>query len=511
MAAALRPGGDVERVNSRRVEEDLPDREATDGISSVDLNGVLATLRRYWRSIVAVTLISAAIGVGVFMTQKPAYTSGATVNFLPKSGGAAGELKAALEYAQGQAETFAQLAGTPVVLDPVAQQVGLGDANAIAGQCVTAASATQAVINVTCTRPDPQSAAALANAIADQIGVALKTYAPAGTDQTLESRVTVRANPSATPSSPNLRTSLPVPLAVGLLLGLGQAFLRGYLDNRIETPEDVARLTKVPVIGEIPLIEDEADGKNHRRMESFSLREEAYRRLRTNLQFRALEGHGNVMVVTSSMPGEGKTATASAIATAFAQTNQRVLLVDCDLRRPRVHQAFHLDNSTGLSTALLNNYSVADVVQRVDGLSILPSGPKPPNPSELLGSPAMQRLYDDARAHFDVVIFDSPPLLPVTDATVLARMGAGAVLVADTGRVRTRQLTTALKNLSTVEAPVLGLVLNKIRVGIGYYGYGPNGRYAYDYAYSSEPGKPKRFHGKKKPRATGRSAKAPRG
>lgn len=476
----------------------------------MDFHAALAALRRYWRSILVVVLLVAGAGVGYLMSQKPVYASTAVVNFLPKSGGAAGELKAAMEYAQSQAETFAQLAGGPRVLDPVLKELGMTeDYRTIAAQCPTWASATQAVITIECRRGDPESAAALANAIAKQIGAALQEYAPPGTSQTLESLITQEAFANPQPVSPNLKTALPVPLALGLGLGLAQALVRAFLSSKVETPDTVARISKAPVLGEIPLEEASAagGGQQLRRMEPFSLRAEAYRRLRTNLQFRALEGLGNVMVVTSSVPGEGKTATASAIATSFGQTGQRVLLVDCDLRRPRVHTEFQLDNSTGLSTCLLSGLSAADVAHQVDGIDILTSGPKPPNPAELLGSPAMRRLYDEAKSSYDVVVFDSPPLLPVTDATVLSRMGAGAIVVADTGRVRIRQLATALKNLSTVEAPVLGIVLNKIKVGGpgGYYGYGYQYRYSYDYHYAT-PGSGAK--GKRGHRKRARSAKA---
>lgn len=457
----------------------------------MDLHAVLGILRRYWRSIAATTLVLGAASLAFLMVQKPVYASTAMVNFLPKQGGGAGDLKAALDYAQSQAENYAQMAGTEIVLNPVREKLKLPQsAVALAGQCSTTASANQALIRVSCQSSDPQVAADLTNAVADQIPVTLAAYAPSGTAQVLEAKVSVPAVVEAVPSSPNLRASLPMALGLGVLLGLGQAFLRSVLDTRVETPDDVKKLTKVGVIGEIPL-DEEKKGDGPRRIEPFSLRAEAYRRLRTNLQFKAVEGHGNVMLVTSSLPGEGKTATASNIAAAFAQTNQRVLLVDCDLRRPRIHDELQLPNRFGLTTALTTQTPVGELVVQVAGMDVLTSGPKPPNPSELLGSPAMQRFFNEVRDSYDIVVFDSPPLLPVTDATVLAKMGAGAVLVADTSRVRGRQLTTALKNLQTVDAPLLGIVLNKIKLGGigGYYGYGYKSRYSYDYHYAAESSK----------------------
>lgn len=463
----------------------------------MDIHAVLGVLFRYWRTILLTFAVAAAGVMAYSMSRPPIYASSSVVMLLPKTGGAAGELKAALDYAQSQAATYAQLAGNEYVLAPVRAKLNLAEPTAsIAASCSVWSAVDQPIISVACRRGDPQSAADLSNAIAEQIMQALVDFAPSGSSQTIEAKQTQRAMADPHAVAPSFRTSLPLALGIALALALGQAYLRSFLDTRVETPEDVQRITRIPVIGEIPIDEvaDAAGASSPRRIEPFSIRAEAYRRLRTNLQFKALEGHGNAVLVTSSLPGEGKTATATAIAGSFAQTGQRVLLIDCDLRRPRIHDEIDVSNTRGLSSLILERGQLTDYVRNVEGIDVLTSGPKPPNPSELLGSPTMRAVFEQARASYDLVILDSPPLLPVTDATVVARMGAGVVVVADTGRVRSRQLATALKSLLTVEAPVLGVVLNKIKVGgvAGYYGYGYRSRYSYDYNYAPQPGKGRR-------------------
>ncbi|HAQ1074450.1 TPA: CpsD/CapB family tyrosine-protein kinase [Enterococcus faecium] len=191
---------------------------------------------------------------------------------------------------------------------------------------------------------------------------------------------------------------------------------------------------------------------------------EQYRTIRTNIQFASAAGQQiKTIVVTSSGPGEGKSTTAANIAVVFAKSGQRVLLVDADLRKPVVfYKTFQLNNASGLSTALSSSGSVADVIQRtpVENLSILPSGPKPPNPSELLSSPRMDQILSEARQLFDVVIFDMPPVVAVTDAQIMSLKTDGTLLVVRENMSRKESLTKAKELLEMVQARVLGVVYN---------------------------------------------------
>jgi capsular exopolysaccharide synthesis family protein len=207
---------------------------------------------------------------------------------------------------------------------------------------------------------------------------------------------------------------------------------------------------------------------------------EAYRQLRTNLQFLQVGGAaaddapgGRVLTVSSSVAGEGKSTTAANLAVALAETSARVLLVDADLRRPALAGFLGLEGAVGLTTVLLGQAERGDVVQEwgTAGLQVLPSGPLPPNPTELLGSPAMRRLLDELRAEYDYVVLDSAPLLPVADGAVLAAQVDGTVLLANVTKVRRHQVTEALTTLGRVDAPVLGLVLNQVPRDEHTYGY----------------------------------------
>jgi capsular exopolysaccharide synthesis family protein len=214
------------------------------------------------------------------------------------------------------------------------------------------------------------------------------------------------------------------------------------------------------------------------------IRGEEFRHLRTNIRFLSVDRQIGSFVVTSAMPGEGKTSTASNLAIALAQAGQPVVIVDADMRRPSVADTFGISGAVGLADVLLGEVSLRDAVQkwRPDlPLYILPSGPTPPNPSELLGSQQLEKLIQSMRETNMIVVFDSPPLLPVTDAAVLARATDGALLVARVGKTRTDQLETAAEVLRTANAPILGAIANRVRRRKKADGYGA-------YTYSAQVG-----------------------
>ncbi|RGW11595.1 CpsD/CapB family tyrosine-protein kinase [Enterococcus asini] len=202
---------------------------------------------------------------------------------------------------------------------------------------------------------------------------------------------------------------------------------------------------------------------------------EQYRTIRTNIQFASADRKIQTIVVTSSGPSEGKSTTAANIAVVFANSGQRVLLVDADMRKPTVHKTFGLTNEVGLSKVLSSNNSVLEMSRPsiVDNLSILTSGPKPPNPSELLGSTRMNQVIEEARHLYDVIIFDMPPVVTVTDAQIMASKADGTLLVVRENVTRKDALTKAKDLLEMVQAKVLGVVYNGAQnlKDQGYYYY----------------------------------------
>jgi len=292
----------------------------------------------------------------------------------------------------------------------------------------------------------------------------------------------VVAEPAAVPDRPirpRTQTNVLLATVAGALLALGIAFLIEYLDDTIKTPDDVTRVSGLTTLGAIARLKDSGGPRQSVTwLRTKSPESEAYRTLRTNIQFSSVDNPIRSLLVTSSSPGEGKSTTTANLAAVLAQTDQRVIVVDTDLRRPVLHKVFGVPNNIGLTTSLLagENLSLEDYLQptEIDTLSVLTSGPIPPNPSELLGSHRMQHLIEVLTQAADIVIFDSPPVLAVTDAVVMGRQMDGVLMVADAGSTREHALAQATAELQKTGANVLGVALNRLdtrRGGYYYYYY----------------------------------------
>jgi capsular exopolysaccharide synthesis family protein len=203
---------------------------------------------------------------------------------------------------------------------------------------------------------------------------------------------------------------------------------------------------------------------------------EQYRTIRTNIQFSSIDQEVSTLMVTSSGPGEGKSTTVANLAVVFAQQGKSVLLVDADLRKPTVHYTFNLTNTTGLTSVLTNQLPLSESVKLTDvaNLLVLPSGPIPPNPSELLGSRAMKAFLENAQRDYDFILFDTPPVLAVTDAQILANQCDGTILVVSSETTETEQAMKSKELLTSAQAKLMGVVLNnkKVDASAQYYYYG---------------------------------------
>ena len=278
------------------------------------------------------------------------------------------------------------------------------------------------------------------------------------------------------PVGPRTATTVMVAAAIGFVLAAGAAFVLEYLDDSVKSPEDVTRTTGLPTLAGIARIrEDDDDGKLVALSQPRSPTTEAYRVLRTGIQFSSVDNPDQVrLMVTSPSPSEGKSLTVANLSIVMAQAGNNVLIIDADLRRPVQHKLFRLPQKGGLTTLLLeadlnpNSDQTISVLRRViqttsvEGLHILTSGPIPPNPSEMLGSAKMAVALEMFEEHYDYIIIDSPPILAVTDATVLSRHSDGVLLVADASRTRSVQLKQATEQLLAGNAHVIGVVLNRL-------------------------------------------------
>jgi len=455
----------------------------------MELKDYVMLLRKRWLTVVAL-LVAGVVVAGAFsLAATPTYSARSQVYVSVQGSDSTTDLLQGSNFTVRQVKSYTELVTSPRVLDPVVQELGLADDAASLARRVGADSPIDtALINVTATDESPQLAADIANATArslESVVVELETPA-AGGDSPVQLSTVRPATVPGSASSPNVRLNLALGLVVGLALGVALAVVREKLDTRVRTTADVEAVTDAPVLGAIGYEEDAPDHPLIVQESPQALRAEAFRRLRTNLQFLELGSSARTFVMTSALPGEGKTTTCINLAITLADAGQRVALVDADLRRPSVAKYMGIEGSVGLTTVLIGKVAVADAVQPWGNgnLDVLAAGQVPPNPSELLGADAMSGLVEQLGADYDVVVIDTPPLLPVTDAAILARVVGGAIVVVGTGTVHRQQLASALSALGTVGARLLGLVVNRVPVkgpGSGTYGYG-----YYDYT-SEEP------------------------
>jgi len=289
------------------------------------------------------------------------------------------------------------------------------------------------------------------------------------------------AVPSATPSSPKIDRDLGIAIVAGLLVGIGFALLRDNLDDRVRGKDQLEQLTPgIPVLGLIPVIDEWRDRKRPylvAQTHPKSPPTEAYRGLRTSVQFIALDNPTKVLQITSPSAGDGKTTTSANLAWIMAEAGQRVVLVGCDLRRPRIHEFFGLPNDVGFTSVLLGEAELADALLRVPDqsrLQMLPTGPVPPNPSELLSSAKTHEVFKSLKAYADIVVVDSAPVLPVTDAAVLSTHADAILLVVSAGMVKRRDVVRSVEMLNQINAPIVGTVLNRAPESdsYAYYHYG---------------------------------------
>ncbi len=321
-------------------------------------------------------------------------------------------------------------------------------------------------------------------------------------------RIIDRAEVPGGPIKPRKRLNLLLAVIVGLVAGIGLAFFFEYLDNTIKVPDDVKRYLKLPYLGPTPRFENSNRKKIleqgapelvtlHSPKSSAS---ESFRGIRTGILFSRAEGEPQVVMITSAGPREGKTVTASNLAVAMAQSGSRAILIDCDLRRPKLHRLFGVSKDQGLTNLLVGNMGLDQAVvhTQVPNLDVIASGPLPPNPSEILGSARMAALLAQLRKQYPRIIIDTPPLTAVTDAVILSKAVDGVVLVVRAANTTREVAINGVTQLQAVGAPILGTVLNAVDIGKDkyyYYYY-----YQYYYYYYGDDGDKRKKQGRRKAR-----------
>jgi capsular exopolysaccharide synthesis family protein len=510
--------------------------------SAPTLRSYIALVRRRKWGIIGIALLGLAVSLGLSLTQADQYSS--TAQILVQPSGAATATGAPAAVTPTDVQTDLQLV--------TSAQVELKVSNRLRSKpSISAAEVAQTnVIAVTAISSSPSRAALIANTYANafvsyqqnaalsDLGLVearlrkqikslgqqiskLKGRADAASELTalLNSQAVLReqlaqmqvsgavalggvelvtpAVAPSSPSSPKPREDGILGLVAGLILGIAFALLRDSFDDRLSSKDAAEELSGAPVLAMVPMV---SSWKKRDQPLVVSISHplspsaEAYRSMRTSLQFIRQERELRTLLVTSPAAEEGKTSTVANLGVVFAQAGERVVLVSCDLRRPRLGRFFGIDEQAGLTSVLLGERSLTEVLKQVaghEGLWLLAAGKKCPNPAEMLSGPAARDAFAALRASFDLVLIDSPPVLPVTDAAVLAKDADGTLIVVAAAQTKRIDLRRAAEKLAQVNASIMGTVLNQVtrQTGYGYgYGYGYGSGYGSAYGYgAAEP------------------------
>jgi non-specific protein-tyrosine kinase len=427
----------------------------------LDLRDYLRVLSRRWRFIAMLALLGAALGTFATYTARPEYRATTTLFVSMQDGADTTQLNQGNMFTQARVQSYAEMAASPLVTRPVVRDLQLTMTLGQLARKITASAKPDTVLlRITVSDLRPRRAALISNAVADQFAKMVSALEKPGDAKSspVKLSITGPAAVPSVPSSPRPMLNLLLGLLSGLALGVGCAVLRETLDTSVRDTHALADLMSgisgPPVLGSIVVDSRTARHPVAARDDMHGLRAEGFRRLGTNLRFVDVDRPPKVIAVTSALPGEGKTSVAVNLATTLAEAGARVCLVDTDLRRPTAARTLGLIGDAGLTTVLIGQAQLEYVVQQAGPFSVLASGPVPPNPAELLGSGQFQNVINALSDEFDHIVIDTAPVLPVTDAAVIAPVVDGYLLVVRAGRTSRTQVTDALATLRRSDTPV---------------------------------------------------------
>ncbi|CAM3438230.1 polysaccharide biosynthesis tyrosine autokinase [Dermacoccus barathri] len=468
------------------------------GKNRVTLEEVWKAARRYWLTIVGAALVGAILATVFVLVQPKKYTATTTAYVVAGETHAAQgdkQAQAAMAYsnsmlAKQKAQSWLPLFKDSTVAQNVIKKFQLKTSpSALVSGVSTTLDQDAPTITVSAQASNPTAARDIANGIVTATADRVKEIEGDGAG----ARITLVSNaalPSA-PSYPQPGRIIPLGVVAGVLVGLLLALLQARRDTRVRGEEDVEEVASTSVLAAIPQNKGMDTDSREAESEDFRTRE-ALRQLRTNLRFVDPDNPPRSIVVTSSRMGEGKSSIASNLARVLAESGEKVLLVDADLRRPMISTILDIEPDVGLSQAIAGAVDIEDAILPTTHRNMfsLPAGQIPPNPSELLGSRSMKRLIERLTEEY-FVILDAPPLLPVTDAALLLPSTDGALLVIDVTVTRKEQIAHAVRNVKQVNGHLLGAVMNRVKIEkggrYGYSKYGYGAEYAYE-AYTADSG-----------------------
>ncbi|MFC6325229.1 polysaccharide biosynthesis tyrosine autokinase [Microbacterium koreense] len=450
----------------------------TSSASVWTLGTVWAALRKHWLVIAGTVLVGALMGFVVASATTPTYQARATLFVSINQGSSGSDLNQGTAYAQNQMQSFARLATSSRVLEPVIDDLDLDiTARELARNIAVINPHDTVILTIEVTSTSPERAAAVANAVSESLAAAVREVSPTTAEDapTITASVIDDAVVPLYQSAPSKPRDTVLGAAVGLIVGVAFALLRSLLDTRMPTVESLRETVPAPVLGVISRVR-----RGRERLglvvaqDPLGSASEEFRRVRSALTYAGVSSPTRRLLVTSTSQGEGKTTFAANFALTLAALRSRVLLVDADLRRPRVAEIFGVEQSIGLTTVLLGDadFEDAKLSRMGTGVDILTAGIIPPNPAGMLTSDAMHEFLDHVTPLYDYVIIDSPPISSVADANLLSPVVDGALIVVDATRTRRSALAAAVASFDAAGGRIVGMVLNKVRTHRrtdGYY------------------------------------------
>ncbi|MDN6555220.1 MAG: polysaccharide biosynthesis tyrosine autokinase [Acidipropionibacterium acidipropionici] len=438
---------------------------------------IWGALKKLWGVIVAMVLIGAVGAFAYASTLVPQFESASTLAFSAGQGSTSQELADGSTYVQTQMPTYAQLATSSAVLQPVIDDLDLVMSVQTLKESVQVTIPEHTlVLQIQVTSMSRDSAAAIANGIAQSLTRVIRQVAPKpakGEGTAINVSLVDKAVAPNRPSSPNRLKDTMVGGGAGLVIGVFIVLVWTLLDTRIPSVQILKQLVDAPVLGAVS--RTRAKGRLWTADDPSGQTAEEFRRVASALNYATFDKQTRSIIVTSAGPGEGKSAVSANLALTLAALGNRVLLIDADLRLPRVAATFDLVDVVGLTTVLVGNAPLHQATQQPVGneLDVLASGALPPNPAEFLTSERMHTLLTDAAGHYDFVIIDSPPVLSVADAGLLVPITDGALIVVDAKHTTRAALASAISSLEDAGGQIAGVVLNRARAdadGAASYG-----------------------------------------
>lgn len=450
----------------------------------MNLNDFVRLLRRRWVTVVCTLLVTLAAVIAYTVIQTPMYQASTRLFVSNKLGASAADLYQGNRLSQERVVSYTQLITGETLADRTIERLNLNMSPKKLRSRVTAKSKPNTVlIEISVMDESPVKARDIANALSEEFVTMVRELETPSNGSTPDARVVIeqRAKVPGEPVVPKPARNIAIGAFLGVLFGFALALARELLDNTVKDREVLEHLTDSGVVGLIPLDKSRRSDPAILFESDNSAVAEAFRKLRTNLQFLSVDDPPRLIVVTSSVPNEGKTTTSINLALALAEADHNVVLVDGDMRRPSLAKRLALVEVAGFSTVLSGAAQLEDVLQTTSfpRLTVLTAGAVPPNPSELLASMAAKKTLNEMRSRYDYVVVDSPPLLAVTDAAILAAESDGALVLIKAGETKRDQLRHGVGTLRDVGARLLGTILTMVPTrGSGAYGYG---NYSYDY------------------------------